>query len=124
MKNVPERVILSMIPMLDDFAKLFSLTISKKIYKKETRILLDYLMLVGVCWNVAIITKRKNSIVAGILKGALSLFIGYLLLHTMIDDIVSLVKGAIPKLVLGTLFIGLVALAEYSVWSVLERQFE
>tara|TARA_B100001094_G_C17542577_1_gene489863 strand:- start:116 stop:448 length:333 start_codon:yes stop_codon:yes gene_type:complete len=110
--------------MLDDFAKLFSLTISKKIYKKETRILLDYLMLVGVCWNVAIITKRKNSIVAGILKGALSLFIGYLLLHTMIDDIVSLVKGAIPKLVLGTLFIGLVALAEYSVWSVLERQFE
>lgn len=124
MKNIPEGLILTTIPMLDDFAELFSLTISKKIYKKETRVLLDYLMFVGVCWNVAVVTKKKNSIIAGILKGAVTLFLGYLLMHTMLDDIVGLVKGRYAKIFVGTLFIVLMVLAEHSIWSVLERQFD
>tara|TARA_X000001036_G_scaffold354289_3_gene335842 strand:- start:3916 stop:4287 length:372 start_codon:yes stop_codon:yes gene_type:complete len=122
--KVPERVVLSAIPLIDDFAQLFSLTISKKIYKRETRVLLDYLMLVGVCWNVADVTKKKNSIIAGILKGALTLFMGYLLMHTMLDDVVTLVKGRYTKMMLGIFFILCVATAEYSVWSLLEKQFD
>ena len=60
--KIPEKFILAFVPLIDDIANLISMTTTVNLYKERTRLVLDFIMLVAICWNVAEVTIKKGKV--------------------------------------------------------------
>ena len=120
--KIPENFVLAFVPLIDDIANLISMTTSRNIYKENTRLILDFIMLVAICWNVAEVAVEKDNVIAGLLKGSVMLLFGFVLLPSLLDDVIKLGKNKTQSVLIGILFIGAMTVLEDMVWSALEKE--
>ena len=120
--KIPEKFVLAFVPLIDDIANLISMTTSRNIYKENTRLILDFIMLVAICWNVAEVAVEKDNVIAGLLKGSVMLLFGFVLLPSLLDDVIKLGKNKTQSVLIGILFIGAMTVLEDMVWSALEKE--
>ena len=117
-----EKYVLILTPLIDDIAKVISLVFSKKIYTDEARRILDFIMLISVCWNVANVTLKKDSVAAGILKGSIMLFFGMLLIPALMESSLSLGRNRVEKVIIAVTIIAICTIIETSIWDVLKKE--
>lgn len=120
--NISEKYILALLPLIEDLARLITIASGKEIFKEETTLILEFIMLTSICWNVADVTQKKQSVIAGVTKGSIMLLFGFVLVPLLLKPTLLLGKNRIQKLAIALTVISLCVLTEDTLWEVVENQ--
>ena len=120
--NISEKYILALLPLIEDLARLITIASGKEIFKEETTLILEFIMLTSICWNVADVTQKKQSVIAGVTKGSIMLLFGFVLVPLLLKPTLLLGKNRIQKLVIALTVISLCVLTEDTLWEVVENE--
>ena len=132
MMLIPEKIqkiIVIILPFLNEVASIITHLSPKKssfskLYLGWRKSLIDYLVLLGICWSVAIVTYDKEDIQIGVIKAGFTILISYVLPQILLVKVLDLSKKRNWRMIYGVGFIALLALTEAMLWELIDNWYK
>ena len=124
-----QKIIVIILPFLNEVASIITnLSPDKspfsKLYVGWRKSLIDYLVLLGICWSVAIVTYDKEDIQIGVIKAGFTILISYLLPQILLVKVLKKPRQKKWKIIYGISFIALLALTEALLWELIDNWYK
>ena len=89
-----------------------------KFYEGNVKMIIDYIVLVSICWTVAVTTNKKG-VTDGVIKGALTLLLAFIIPNLFMERVIELAgpkSGTLVKFIVGFSFITVLVILEKLLW--------
>tara|TARA_S200000501_G_scaffold345085_1_gene357435 strand:- start:1637 stop:2044 length:408 start_codon:yes stop_codon:yes gene_type:complete len=127
-----EEGLLVFLPFLNEISGVISDSVPSgsilhKFYTGNTKIFIDYIVLVSICWTVAVTTNKKADVGAGVVKGSLTLLLAFMIPNLFMEKIIGLAGPKATSLVkfgVGITVIMVLILLEKFIWEFYNKDIE
>ena len=102
-------------------------SILHKFYSGNTKILIDYIVLVSICWTVAVTTNKKGDVGDGVVKGSLTLLLAFIIPNLFMERIIEMAgpkASSLVKFGVGVTVILVLVLLEKFIWEFYNKDIE